>query len=75
MIFHDQWADKAEVKQEYAIELLTKKQLEGEAYDAIVLAVAHEEFIGMDFAPLSHKRTIIYDIKAVCDKDKIHGRL
>ncbi|NQZ55967.1 MAG: nucleotide sugar dehydrogenase [Lentisphaeraceae bacterium] len=75
VIVHDPWADKAEVKQEYGIDLLTKKQLENESFDAIVLAVAHEEFIGMDFAPLSHDRTIIYDIKAVCDKDKIHGRL
>ena len=72
---YDPWADEAEVKHEYDIDLLTEEQLEADDFDAIVLAVGHQEFVGMDFAPLSHDRTIIYDIKAVCDKEQVHGRL
>ncbi|MDP1843556.1 MAG: nucleotide sugar dehydrogenase [Sediminibacterium sp.] len=49
-----------------------------QAYDAIVLAVAHEAFKAIDFAAMKVKvpnGTIIYDTKGVLPKELINGRL
>ena len=68
----DPHVDEFEVKEEYNI-TITKKL---KKYDAIVLAVAHEEFLNMPLVELKNtKDSIIYDIKSVLDKSIINGRL
>lgn len=44
------------------------------AYDAIVLAVSHKEFLTMDLYKYLHKNGIIYDVKGVLTC-KVHGKL
>jgi UDP-N-acetyl-D-galactosamine dehydrogenase len=34
-------------------------------YDAIVLAVAHNEFKTLNLKPLKNNRTVIYDVKGI----------
>ena len=59
---YDPLADPEEVKREYNLELLSSP--EGE-YDAVVLAVAHEKFNGLDIEKLKNGNdTVIYDIKS-----------
>ena len=59
---YDPWADPKEVKHEYGLDLLPHP--EG-AYDAIVLAVAHDKFDDLDLTKLKHgDNTVIYDIKS-----------
>lgn len=68
----DPHADSQEVKEEYGIELIDS--MEGE-YDALVLAVSHDEFIGLDWKMLRKKTAVIYDVKSILPKDIVDGRL
>ena len=63
---YDPWADPEEVKREYGINLLsTINDPQSTKYDAIVLAVAHDKFIGLDIEKLKNGNdTVIYDIKS-----------
>lgn len=70
---YDPWADKHEVKKEYSIDLTGS--VKSKAYDAVVLAVAHNEFKKMDITSLKKDPGIIYDIKAIVDKSIVNGRL
>lgn len=59
----DPWANTSEVAEEYGITSTTK--LPQEKFDAIVLAVAHNEFLTLDFESLKKDKAIIYDVKGV----------
>ena len=64
---YDPWADPKEVKHEYGMDLLDS--LDDELYDAIVLAVAHDKFAGLNIDKLTNGNdTVIYDIKSKLDK-------
>ena len=69
---YDPWASPAEVKHEYGIDLIEKP---GTEYDAIVLAVAHDEFKQLDIKALGNDRAVIYDIKGLLDKSLVDERL
>lgn len=60
---YDPWALKEEVFLEHQIEIISS--IEGKKYDAIVLAVAHNEFLTLDFQALKKPNAIIYDVKGV----------
>lgn len=73
----DPWADPCEAEAEYGVKLLGEAPAAGE-YDAIVLAVAHDEFkAGVNaIAPsLVNEKTVIYDIKGMLARDVVDGRL
>ncbi|PST84049.1 Vi polysaccharide biosynthesis protein VipA/TviB [Pedobacter yulinensis] len=70
---YDPWADAAEVKEEYGINLLPK--LNGERYGAIVLAVAHREFQDIDYAFYRQNGAVVYDTKACIARHLTDGRL
>ena len=66
---YDPWAKRKEVKQEYGLDLT--KELYTYKYDAIVLAVSHNEFKTIDLERLKKKKAVVYDIKDFLDeKDK-----
>jgi len=69
---YDPWANAEEVQKEHGIILV--KTL-AEAYDAIVLTVAHGEFLELPFVKLKAKDGIIFDIKSVLDKSLVDARL
>ena len=69
---YDPYAQKEEVKHEYKIELTTNLG----AYDAIILAVSHEEFLELDVTSLKKESaSVIYDIKAILDPKIVDSRL
>lgn len=70
---YDPWADAAEVKHEYNIDLLPK--LNGKKYDSVIVAVAHNEFLSIDFKQLQANNTVIFDTKAFIDRNLVDGRL
>lgn len=70
---YDPWANPAIVKREYGIEVTN--ELPKEQFDAIVLAVAHKEFVNMDMAPILGQKCVLFDVKGVCRKDSVDGRL
>lgn len=68
----DPWADAVEVKHEYGLTMIEKP---GSNYDAIVLAVAHNEFKEMDIRAMGRKEAVLYDLKGLLDKSIVDERL
>jgi len=64
----DYWADKEEVAREYKLDL--KSDVDIASYDAVVLAVAHEDYRGLD---LTSSDQVLFDIKSILDESD--GRL
>jgi len=74
---HDPWADRAQAAHEYGVDLLVDAPTPG-AYDAIVVAVAHDEFRAMGvegLRRLASDRAVIYDIKGIFPKEAVDARL
>ena len=69
---YDPWADAKDVAHEYQQTLLPSLP-DTNAYDAIVLAVAHKEFEKL--ALTKQNNQVIYDIKSFLPKSLIDGRL
>ena len=69
----DPWADPERVKKEYGVQI--KGSIPNETFDAIVLCVAHKEFIEADISKLRNRQSIVYDVKGVLDRNIIDGRL
>lgn len=60
----DPWANPEEVKHEYGINSLQKIDTNAK-YDAIVLGVAHKDFLGLDIENLKKANTVVYDVKGI----------
>lgn len=71
---YDPWADAARVKKEYGIDTVANLP-EGEKYDAVILAVAHNNFASVDFKSLINEEGVIYDVKGILPRDIIDARL
>jgi len=69
---YDPWADADEVLKEYNIKTL--KRLNSDRYDAIILAVAHEKFRGIDFNQIKKIKSVVYDVKGFLGPG-VDGRL
>jgi len=73
---YDDWADAAEVKHEYGIELIT--ELEEGKYDGVVLAVDHSELKEMGEKKLrafGKENHVLYDVKHVLKPSEADIRL
>jgi len=70
---YDPCASINDVKVQYDIEL--KQEINAKKYDAIVLTVAHTEFLQLNLSNFRKKSSIIYDVKAILDKTIVDGRL
>ncbi|SIO49166.1 nucleotide sugar dehydrogenase [Chitinophaga niabensis] len=70
---HDPHASAERVEQEYGIRL--KEQIT-DKYDAIILAVAHDEFRSMDYKMLKYgPSAVIFDTKSILDRSIVDDRL
>ncbi|MFM7020847.1 MAG: nucleotide sugar dehydrogenase [Aquirufa sp.] len=69
---YDPWANAKEVAHEHGIDLVSSL---GKDYDAIVLTVAHREFLDLGYGELKAKDGVIFDIKSVLDKSTVDARL
>ncbi len=73
---YDPWVSSKEAQQEYDISL--KTQLEESCYDALVLAVAHNQFREMtiqDFKRLTKPKSVIFDVKNMLPAHEVDGTL
>jgi UDP-N-acetyl-D-galactosamine dehydrogenase len=70
---YDPWANPAEVKHEYGIEITN--QLPDKKHEAVVLAVAHEQFANIDIDSLVCENSVLYDVKGFWKNIKIDGCL
>ena len=58
---YDPWVDASAVQQEYGIEINTSLPMR--SYDAVILAVAHDEFRTIDYSSITAPHHVIYDVK------------
>jgi UDP-N-acetyl-D-galactosamine dehydrogenase len=70
---YDPWANPDHVKHEYGIEI--KQSIDQAKYDAVILAVAHNEFLNMDIRSLVREGGVVYDVKGILPRNIIDGRL
>ena len=72
----DPWVDKAEVRREYQIDIINAPENNG--YDAILIAVAHNEFKQYTlkkFRDFAKPTYVLFDAKYLLDKENVDGRL
>ncbi|MDB4391185.1 nucleotide sugar dehydrogenase [Akkermansiaceae bacterium] len=74
---YDPWADPKEVMREYGIELLgARPTLEDNAgSDAIVVAVAHDQFKELDYSKFSKEDCVLFDLKSLLPEGVADERL
>ena len=73
---HDPWVNAAEAKSEYDVQLIDQPQTGH--YDALILAVAHNQFIDLTFEALrsyGKENVVIYDVKGLLPRDLVDGSL
>lgn len=70
---YDPWASKEKVMHEYGIEVTN--ELPKDQFDAIILGVAHNDFLELDVKSLVKANGVIYDVKGVLPRNVIDGRL
>jgi UDP-N-acetyl-D-galactosamine dehydrogenase len=69
---YDPWANPDEVKHEYDIEI--SNSFPKDKYSAVILAVAHKEFLNFDIRSLTPDG-VIFDVKGILSKNIIDSRL
>jgi UDP-N-acetyl-D-galactosamine dehydrogenase len=67
----DPWADKDEVKRELSLDL--KQEITLANYDSVILAVAHKEFLDLNWSEVEGK--VIFDVKAFLPRAIVDARL
>ncbi|WP_373512852.1 nucleotide sugar dehydrogenase [Persicitalea sp.] len=69
---YDPWAAPDEVAEEYGITLISS--ITGK-YEAVVLAVAHNEFVSLNFSEFTRTHSVVFDLKATLPKNVVDARL
>ena len=73
---YDPWVNPDEARKEYNIEMIS--ELKNNHYDAVVIAVGHQQFRdmgGSEIRKLGREGSIIFDVKYTFPKDSVDGRL
>lgn len=72
---YDPWANEKHVKSEYGVDLIKDAKKIEKKYDAVVLAVSHKEFVGLNLNDFMLENHIKFDVKAVLPKNEVDSRL
>ena len=74
----DPWADAADAKKTYGVELVSMDQMKG--LDAVIVAVAHDKFVAMNsndykalFVDKPNNEKVLVDVKSILNKDDFAG--
>jgi UDP-N-acetyl-D-galactosamine dehydrogenase len=70
---YDPWADPKRVEHEYGVAITGS--LPCEQFDAVILAVAHDQFKTLDVSKLVRPGGVVYDVKGVLPRIAIDARL
>jgi UDP-N-acetyl-D-glucosamine/UDP-N-acetyl-D-galactosamine dehydrogenase len=71
---YDPWANSDEVHHEYGLRTVSSLEA-GANFDAVIAAVAHNEFKDLNLLEIRKPNGIIYDVKGTLDKSIISARL
>ena len=63
---YDPWANPVEVMHEYGMNIVN--EIPEQKYDAIILTVAHNDFIGIDLNNYLKDSGVIYDVKGILEE-------
>ena len=69
---YDPWANSDEVDFEYGINLIQKPS---KKYHAVILTVAHNEFLSENWRTVIHEGGILYDVKGILNINSVDARL
>tara|TARA_R110002033_G_scaffold52397_5_gene99729 strand:- start:10861 stop:12156 length:1296 start_codon:yes stop_codon:yes gene_type:complete len=72
---YDPWASAEEVKHEYNLDLINDFSQLGSDYDAVILAVSHNEFLKLDITKLKSQTGVVFDVKSLLPIESIDARL
>jgi UDP-N-acetyl-D-galactosamine dehydrogenase len=70
---YDPWASSKEVENVYGFRLID--QIDSRKYHAVILTVAHQEFIGVELRSLLVDNGVLFDVKGVLPVDTVDARL
>ncbi|KQM79207.1 Vi polysaccharide biosynthesis protein VipA/TviB [Pedobacter sp. Leaf216] len=70
---YDPWANANEVKADYNIDLIERSEFKD--YDVVILAVAHKQFLELDYAGFKDNGTVIFDTKSYLQRSLVDARL
>lgn len=71
---YDPWANVHEVKHEYGIEI--ENQLpQNKKFEAIIVAVAHKEFLSLNLSDIKVDNGVVFDTKACLSRESVDARL
>lgn len=72
----DPWVNVVEVQQDFGVSILKKLDDRAvSAYDAVILAVAHQDFLDINMSELRKPQSVLFDCKAVLDRTQVDARL
>lgn len=69
----DPWADPQEVQEEYGLTLIPN--LNDKQYNAIIVAVAHNEFLELNLNAIKAQDSIVFDTKSFLPRAEVDARL
>jgi len=69
---YDPWADSKEVRDEFGFDLIEEPS---KKYHAVILTVAHKEFLSEKLRSNLVDNGILYDVKGILDFDTVDARL
>lgn len=70
---YDPWARPEDVRREYGLDVLS--DLPERRFDAVVLAVAHTDFLSLDIPALVKEKSVVYDVKGCLNPAWVDDRL
>ena len=70
---YDPWVDNQELQKEYKV--TTIDNIESKLYDAIIVAVAHNEFKDLELNKITNQDNVVFDLKSLFPKSYSDRRL
>lgn len=71
---YDPWANPIEVQEEYNVHVNSHIATD-KKYEALIVTVAHEQFLNFDFKKHKENNSVIFDVKAFINRDLVDARL
>jgi UDP-N-acetyl-D-galactosamine dehydrogenase len=72
-VIFDPWANQSEVEYEYGVEVLNT--LPNSIFEAVILCVSHNEFVGCNLRSLLVENGVLFDVKGLLTKGVADARL
>lgn len=71
---YDPLVDTEEVRKEYNMNCISKLKVTSQ-YDAIIITIAHNEFLNLDFSSIKREKSVVFDLKGCLNKSLVDARL